>query len=1771
MYRLTFTLSFILILSLEIIPDKSLAMLSKSKLKTEEHTLGVKRMKIFSKYLKSMYWQYSTRAVLVNGNTYVMKHFFTQQLQKNNADLNKIIMYTAMKCEYADFINNIIKIIYESSEETDNKTATQYFQNLNEKLKPTISALMEFGDVVSGLQLNEPYFLKTLLILHFYINNLTYNENKPKDRGNKLRQNSIDLTSDTDDQFIDNRIPSGMNQIKRISLQIINLIERFTVIYCDPVKKTKTTDKTLIGVDKVKDELTENFDKWVRFINNFERYSDEYDMNNALLKNCVRDDSYMKINLLKRNTFETFCNSNLKQSLVKKDASSKKISIRNLFETVENTYDVEDIYKYYKSVYEVILNIVYATTELFVSQNSVDKDLLKYFLSKLQSMNCPIELVNNCKLLINLLEYTETNSNTIDKETLMMIGNNAFKHRSYFFRKFSYEGNISNVSLFDVMESITDDSFNTFWWIFNLLRNDSETTSDYQYGVSLSLNLKLFEVNENFKCDELTKMYRNFIYFESLMNKCFSNSDTKTHDVRECFSVLVELRLRFSYNLLKILKTWSTNDYLSNDGDLLKIIVATIIYLKNKHNTDITNFIDDNKLEDIIQVKTKIKKELKLIGDVIMNLLDNYQIRYCMVIKDRYVISEEISKISQDDYIKQINFSFHNDKESFTTKDVYSTTNDESDSDDDFISHKQSDDFEIDFVRRIPKNFYDISLLTMDAIVLDKSMQYFTTKYLFNWHGELKSISKIRQFNVLENMLSLYNLADYQRLFYKWVFSSLFSMWTAIAKHILENNTSDDLSNLEQFLTHLTDLEEFLKLSFPILYEKYDKIALFNIKVFREMNLYSIKKNIDGQEKINLKMTSSKLVDVVKKIILDPVIEILGMVEETSKVVDLNTQSFGMNSIDELINLYNKLKLDMKSGLNKMKKQFIFLNAAYPIIIGNGILSSEMTSKTIKNYVIVGLENWKKNSMSVLVNGNKIVLKQFFTDKLKLDDVNNNETSTIMYTAMKCHCADSISHLLEIINQLSDRDFTSAMKYLQNIIGSVQLVITTLFEFSDVAPNNKFSEPYFLKTLLSLYLYINHLTSYNKIQSDINEEVKLKRTVQQIINLNERFMIENCYPENGLQKLALNPPNTITDVWNNLNEFLNSFKFSETGETYSIFSLDFVLLKNCTNLSFLLKTKVQIDDKWDSIINFSKQIENTYDINTVYKFLKSIYKVILKTIYKITIKTFNYNKIFPLSLCQDTLNKLQMMNCPIELINHFQLLINLCEKGLFYDDKSILKNIVDNVITPRFKLLDNVELHNSNKQRFFLSKLSMQNVLQSILSDRFQQFWWVFNLLQNDFESKSSYQYGVSLIPNTTLLTVENNVKCNQLTKMYSNFFYLENLKNECLLKEDTRVQISNASECFSSIEDKHLQFSNNLLQILDTWSENKLLSGDDDLLKIIMVTIIHLRNKNNTNLKNTNDKIENWTNAITRKIEKLKRIGDVVMNLLDNYQIRHCSVTKTRSVITDEFNKTPLDPDANIAILDFSMSVDCSSNKSIAPLNDYSEHFVIDSERKIPKNFYDLSLLTGVKNDAALSEYFLKNGEKVYFNWYGNVKRMSEILNIDVFENMLGLHQLAYYQRLLFNFITAIFYNIWKVDNESKLTCQQNNRIQILESLVENLKMLSKFVTFPFSKSYDAYMIKDEDNLALLRIKFFEELKIIALKPPSESTQGKIPSLTLNSNIQLRDLGQMINKIIVKPTMEILGVVKVSKFDVSDSILIQSFENFENFLAFELKYYIFF
>lgn len=1794
MYRLRFILVIFLILSLEIIPEKSFAMISKSKSKIEEDSPNVKREKIFSKYINIEYWKISSRSIYINGNTLMLKEFFTDQLQTKDINLNKIIMYTAMKCECADSITSVIKTIYKLSE-MDNNIPTQYFQNLNEILKPTISILMEFGDVVSGLQLNEPYFLKTLLILHFYINNLTYNKNKNK--VNKIKQNSMNLNLDTDDQFIVDSI-SEVNQAKRVSLQIINLIERFNITYCYPVKKKEITNKIPIEADELKNEFTQYLNDLSTFINSFEKYSDAYDMNNVLLENCVHDNSYAIINLLKNNVFRKFCKNSLQGTLVKQDTKVNTISIRDLFETVKNTHDIEDIYKYYKSIYEVILNIVYKATELFISQKNVNINILKHFLSKLQSMNCPIELVNNCKLLINLLECTNMNNDTIDKKTILIINNNAFKNRFYFSKSVQLVDDGLNVSLIDVMESITDDRFNTFWWIFNLLRNDSETTSDYQYSVSLVLNPKLFEVNENFKCNELTKIYSNFIHYESLINKCFSNKDTNTHNVRECFSVIIELRLKFSYNLLQILGRWSTDDYLSSDGDLLKIIVAIIIYLEDKHNTDIINLNDGNKLEEFVKVKSRIKEELKRIGDIVMNLLDNYQIRHCTVIKNRFVIFEEISKVTQDDdsYIEQIHFSSNGDLKSFT-RDENSTSNNESDSDDDFVSDNHTDNFEIDYIRKIPQNFYNTCLLMMDTIVLDQDMQYFITKNQFNWHGELKSISEIRQFNVIENMLSLYNLADYQRLFYKWVFSSFFSMWTSIANHILEDNTSDDETNLNHFLTHLKDLEEFVRLNFPILYEKYDKLAIFNIKVFIELSL-SNEQTSNGKPQINLKTTSSKLVYIVKKIILDPVVEIIGMVKKTSEVDDVNTEMFGMNSIDELINVYNKFRLKIITELDEIRKQFIFLNAAYPVTIVNRMASSLMTSKTVKNYVIAGMEYWKKNSISVLIDGNKIVVKKFFIDKLKFDDAAFNKTSTIVYTAMKCHFADSINNLLGIIYQLLDMDYANALKYLLNINGSVQLVITTLFEFSDVAPNNKSGEPYFLKVVLSLYLYINYLT-YNQIQSDINENNQLKRTVLQIINLNQRFAIENCYTEYGIQKLGINSRQSFAKVLNNLNNFINGFEFSEMDANYSIFNLDDVLLNNCSDLSFLLKTKVLIDDKWNNITNFSKQIEHTYDVNVIYKLLKSIYEVILKTIYKITIKTFKENKVFPLDICESVLERLQIMNCPIELVNHFRLLINLHQKGLFYNDVSILKSISDNIITPRFELLRNVELHNSKKTRFKFSKLSMVNVVNTIFSDRFKKFWWVFNFLQKDLESKSDYQYEVSLKPNITLLTIEdNNIKCNKLTKMYNNFLYLENFKNECLLKEDTRVQLTNATKCFSSIEEKHIKFSNNLLQILETWNVDKLLSGDDDLLKIIMITIIHLRNKHNTDLKSKSDNLEDLTKLLTRKKEKLKRIGDVIMNLLDNYQICNCSVIKARDVISDEFNKSHQSPDDNITLLNFTMNVDDSSNKNIAPLNNelvnmstdtkdnktislksYTEHFVIDSKRTIPKNFYDLTLLTSVKDNAALSEYLIENMGKVYFNWYGNVKNMSDILNIDIFENMLGLYQLGNYQRLFLNLITAIFYNTWKVANEFKLKCTQINSRKKLESLVESLKMLRNFIMLPFSKPYDTYMNKNEDNLALLPIKLFEELKLISSITPDENSKNKMSIITLNSNNKFSDLelDQLINKIIIKPTMEILGVVKVSGFKVPDFKITRSIKQLEDFIAYmnvfinELKYYIFF
>lgn len=782
---------------------------------------------------------------------------------------------------------------------------------------------------------------------------------------------------------------------------------------------------------------------------------------------------------------------------------------------------------------------------------------------------------------------------------------------------------------------------------------------------------------------------------------------------------------------------------------------------------------------------------------------------------------------------------------------------------------------------------------------------------------------------------------------------------------------------------------------------------------------------------------------------------------------------------------------------------------------------------------------WSKlENRSVLVSGYKIInLSQFFYEstinKSVINDENVHRISVIIYTALKCHCAGSMKNLHQTLYEpikttIGDKIniFTQTIEskqlfdindkinsFLEELNTNIILTITILFKMSDYFPHLKFNEPFFLKMVVSIYLYIKNVQQA-KVQSDLlKNEIKIsndlyvyldgkhdtpqininadtyeidsaevQRMITQMMNLFDRFTIENCVTKNlSTSNLFVNHNQEIQDLINLID--LSSSQFANT------FSNGMVMLNNCFNhasrinlsnsfhrmcFDYLLKVYIKNKNQnWVTIEHMYNKTKHTNEVQVLFTYLESVFKVLLKILYqKIqeSIERKTLQEFFDIS--EQMLSKLKTTPFPAELISQFKLYLN---KNDFEID------VMSEIVKRRIACLTDVKFPETMTN----ITISLHETIESITGVEFQQFWWVLSLFKFEAVKQSDYVYGMSfkLISDTLLHSeshsleqlTQNDYKCNEINRIYYNFFRFKIMIDGYLQNSnDVLNSFANIKTMLLEVVQVYSYLSNHLSHVITTWSSSKYLSYNDDLLKILMVIISNLENIIlHIEVYCKIQKQKNYVVSFRKKTNTLIRFGEYIMNLLDHYQICNCKLIKNRNLIFNEFNlNTIVNDDIPIAIIFLYLPVDLSettNNKTHYKLskstsnnfftNLTTEVHVEITQVQIPLKFYDLSFLNETK--LSLKNQDLQNlFSIIHFNTYGSINNLINH-HIHLLNSTLSLFYLVEYERNLFKWILASFYYTWIALYDSYDVLNNTNYIDRITFITQQEIMTFHLRTF--------------------------------------------------------------------------------------------------------------
>lgn len=907
----------------------------------------------FNDYIVKKILPNNSRSIYIDGKVLNVNEWLSINFKLNEKKEKTVstTMYVSLKCECAESIYALLDYIHYnltncSNDQTNSPDATQktnhecldensaipVLENVNQSVTLAITTLFEFSDIALNTKLTEPYFLKTLILFNFYVEKLIHVKNQRENNKNEglktddeiqasivtVKQNN-EHEAQTADQTL-----SELNKMQRIVLQVMNLIEGFVIGNCDPV--VLNGSKNII----VNDDTVENvIDKHIEAFNDFlmkldllptnVKYttSSWFNVDDVLLKKCVNGQIESE-NL----GLTVICGVYLQKSEILYDNDNNTwTTAEKYLKSIEHAYDLELIHVYYSVVFDIFMYIVYEKTIFLIKRKKFDLNFCENVLSELIFLHCPFELVNHFKILtqmIALIKRGFVDDSNISR--IVKIFRKKLKTLSHI--KLADSKEVSKISLEEFMNNILGVEFKQFWLFFHFLRRDKEKKSPYIYDVSLKLFTEDFDGFSgekhqfDFKCNMLTNVYRNLFFIESTKNDCLStqaresdsDNDKTLAGIQNCFLKIRDLNLQFSQILLQYLELWRKSEYLEDDYDLLSIFIAAIIHLQNEYNTSIiiSNAIDENRKTVIETTINRKTDKLKRIGFSIMNLLDNYQIRHCEVPKYRNFIYENIysNDPNPQSAILPLNvpkiddsMEFHDDNDGLDRILLSSTK----------LRPTDTDVNEANSIVSIPKHFYDFTQLVNNFM----SLTDFTVSIFFNWYGKTKCFHEI-QVDMIYNMLDINCLADYQNIYFYWIYATYYTTWMTVVEYVVEKaNFEDNAKRIYLYDLFLNGLSTFLQMDFPTVYRRYSKIVNLNLTFYNKLKLYTIEES----EKVGL----------YKKTIIDTVFDLLGVVKIIPVPIEKIKKLFLIQK-DEDLNIICKVLLNLVKGtLQTFEKRFIFL------------------------------------------------------------------------------------------------------------------------------------------------------------------------------------------------------------------------------------------------------------------------------------------------------------------------------------------------------------------------------------------------------------------------------------------------------------------------------------------------------------------------------------------------------------------------------------------------------------------------------------------------------------------------------------------------------------------------------------------------------------------------------------------------------------------------------------------------------------------------------
>lgn len=591
-------------------------------------------------------------------------YMYNRQITNMKAqECTEYAFYTAVSCKFADWaINNIYDFIKLSPLLYRNKFENYHriYQNvfhpffkesmaifittINEYIDRLINILNNFLDVYShSSYYNDTTILKELISLKMKIDFLSVKKTERSFKRGKL------------DGFI-----------IRIILEEMNVFQRFLALNCQDIKPNKK-NSTFYGYwMTIEDVLTE-----VSTINNF-LYNMRYSNLELDQRKCSFTQTFLE-NIIQINSNDSISLDIANTKI--KTTGTETMTIADIFEQIQVTYDVDLIFWYQDSILTSIIKLVYSKIIKIIQVNPLSEEIKNKIMeidSKIyeNETKLPIRFVNGFtflaeviktnKDLIKQLEEYETSLNSIELEeqdpTLERI-------ESIVLGKSQHGESVDKIQIKNCIFVDVDLVLDDFTYLNVLITKILSNFDD----------LKCF--HHYFKCFQ-KEQEKYFI--PSIKNKTsLLSAEDYSYDYVQTCEFILNIYSICHRGVIFINESIGLDPDIPNEPNFMRAwtIISDIkdYFLKIiKINTNNLGFLKMSfniaiiliNLQDSSQYQNK-KYHLERIFNVIMTELNSYGIKHCTSSKFNYLLFSDINfvhfgkseKINyfMDTFLKQIN------------------------------------------------------------------------------------------------------------------------------------------------------------------------------------------------------------------------------------------------------------------------------------------------------------------------------------------------------------------------------------------------------------------------------------------------------------------------------------------------------------------------------------------------------------------------------------------------------------------------------------------------------------------------------------------------------------------------------------------------------------------------------------------------------------------------------------------------------------------------------------------------------------------------------------------------------------------------------------------------------------------------------------------------------------------------------------------------------------------------------------------------------------